>query len=197
MAATRKINSFYKQKGIFCIEGSWENDHRDKKSVVKALEFLECIESVKSIIKQCHNPTTLKELLSDSMQAKYSKYPIVYLAFHGSPEEIFVGKRNRTVSFDEVAEIIGDRANGKIIHFGCCSTLETDGWSIRRFLKKTNALAVSGYKKDIDFVQSTAFDLLYFQQCQKYYNIKKIKSSMKAYHNKLGKELGFVLHHWN
>lgn len=196
MAAIRTVKSFTREKGIFCIEGSWEKDHRDKKSVIKVLEFLECIEDVKSITKQCHNPLTLKELLSDSMLTKYSKYAIIYLAFHGSPGEIFVGKRNQTVTLDEIADIIGNKANGKIIHFGCCSTLDMDGWAIRRFLKKTNALAVSGYTEDIDFLQSTAFDLLYFQQCQRTYDIRVIKKNMRAYHNKLGKELGFVIHYW-
>ncbi len=42
MAKTIRIfKSFTKEKGVFCIEGSWEKDHRDKKSVNKALEFLD------------------------------------------------------------------------------------------------------------------------------------------------------------
>ncbi|MDQ3190367.1 MAG: hypothetical protein M3Q58_02110 [Bacteroidota bacterium] len=56
--------------------------------------------------------------------------------------------------------MIGEKANGKIIHFGCCSTLNTDGCALRRFLQKTKALAISGYYKDIDFVESTVFDLM-------------------------------------
>ena len=90
--------------------------------------------------------------------------------------------------------MIGNRANGKIIHFGCCSTLNVSKWVINKFLKKTNALAVSGYKTDIDFIESTVYDLLYFQQCQKSFSMKVIEKNMKAYHNKLGKELGFVIH---
>ena len=192
----RAYKSFTKEKGILCIEGSWENDHRDKKSVEKALEFLECIENVKFIVKQCHNQATLEELTRDSMQSRYSKYSILYLAFHGKPGMINVGKRSKYVSFDEVADMIGDKANGKIIHFGCCSTLKLDGWAIRRFIKKTNALAVSGYSKDIDFVRSTAFDIMYFQQCQRAFDIRKVTKQMKKYHSKLGNELGFVIKHW-
>jgi hypothetical protein len=193
---TRNFRAFTKNKGIFCIEGSWENDHRDKKSVIKALEFLESIENVKSIVKQCPNPLTLEELIRDSMQLRYSKYSILYLAFHGEASFINVGKRGKKVSFEEVSEMIGDRANGRIIHFGCCSTLDISGWDVRRFLIKTKALAVSGYTKKIDFLRSTAFDIMYFQQCQRTHDIRVIKRNMKEYHNKLGRELGFVINHW-
>lgn len=193
---TRNDKAFTKEKGVFCIEGSWVNDHRDSTSVSKALEFLKIIENVNIIHKQCHNRLTLEELIDDSMQKKYAKNSILYFAFHGKPELLLVEKRNKTIHIDEIAELIGDRANGKIIHFGCCSTLNTNGWVIRRFLKKTKALAVSGYKKDIDFLKSTLFDILYFQKCQKNYSIKTIEKEMKKYHQQLGKELGFVLHRW-
>ncbi len=192
----RKDKAFTKKKGIFCIEGSWVNDHRDSTSVVKALEFIKVIEKVDVIHKQCHNRTTLLELINDSMQKKYSKNSILYFAFHGEQEHLFVEKRNKTIHIDEIAEIIGDKANGKIIHFGCCSTLNISGWAMRRFLKNTNALAISGYNKDIDFLKSTLFDLLYFQQCQRHYSIKSVINEMRKYHYKLGKELGFVIHKW-
>jgi hypothetical protein len=192
----RNDKAFSKEKGIFCIEGNWVNDHRSATSVVKALEFAKVIEKVDIIHKQCQNKTTLEELINDSMQKRYAKNSILYFAFHGKPEHLFIEKRNKTVHIDEIAELIGDRANGKIIHFGCCSTLDTNGWVIRRFLKKTNALAVSGYNKDIDFLKSTLFDLLYFQQCQRHYSIKSIENEMKKYHYTLGKELGFVLNRY-
>lgn len=192
----RNYKSFAREKHIFCIEGSWENDHRDTKSVIKALEFLKCIEKVDCIVKQCNNATTLNELLFDSMLAKYKKYSILYLAFHGEPNNILVGKRNGKVNLDEIAEMIGDKANGKIIHFGSCSTLDVSGWELRKFLKKTNALAISGYKEDIDFVKSTVFDLIYFQQCQYSFDIRTIEKNIKKYYSTLGKELGFVFKYW-
>lgn len=194
--AIRKVKSFSREKHIFCIEGSWEKDHRDTKSVLKALEFLKCIEKVDCIVKQCGNVSTLEELLSDSMLQKYNKYSILYLAFHGSPNNILVGKRNTTASLDQIAEMIGDKANGKIIHFGSCSTLDISGWEMRKFLKKTNALAISGYKEKIDFVKSTVFDLIFFQQCQRSFDIRVINKNINKYYSTLGKELGFVLKFW-
>ena len=123
----RNVKSFTREKHIFCIEGSWENDHRDTKSVKQALEFLKCIEKVNCIFKQCNNPSTLKELIFDSMLAKYKKLSILDFAFHGEPNNILVGKRNGKVNLEEIAEMIGDKANGKIIHFGSCSALDVSG----------------------------------------------------------------------
>ena len=189
----RNYRSFKKEKGVFCIEGTWTNDYRVKTSVLKALEFLEVIENVKTVIRQCPNLPAFQQLVNDSFQARYSHYSILYLAFHGESNSIFIEKRKKKgISLDDLAEIIGNRANGKIIHLGCCSTLDVDGWALRRFLKATNALAISGYKKDIDFVKSTAYDLVYFQQCQQAHDVRKISSAMKKYHKNLGDELGFV-----
>lgn len=181
------------KKGIFCIEGLWTPDHRDKSSVKKALDFLELIEGVKTAHRNCINKLALSQLIDDSFQKRYSRYAILYLAFHGEPSKIVVEKRNKTVSLDEVADMIDGRANGRIIHFGSCRTLETDGWELRRFLKKTNALAVSGYTADVDFVRSSVFDLIYFQQCQTTTSIRKISEEMKRYYKNLGAELGFKI----
>ena len=68
----RKYRTFKKEKGVFCIEGSWTNDHRDKTSVLKALEFLEVIEDVKTVIRQCPNLSAFKQLVNDSFQSRYS-----------------------------------------------------------------------------------------------------------------------------
>lgn len=130
------------------------------------------------------------------MLKKYKKYSIIYLAFHGEPNSIHLGKHGKKANLEEIANIINGRANGKIVHFGCCSTLDVSQWELRRFLKNTNALAVSGYKKDIDFIRSTALDLLYFQQCQKTFDIRIIKRKMNEYYKKLSGELGFIIKHW-
>ena len=39
---------------------------------------------------------------------------------------------------------------------------------IKDFINKTGALCVSGFGKNIDFISSTVFDILFFEMCQKY-----------------------------
>lgn len=198
MANIRNRRAFFREKGIFCIEGGWANDHRDTTSVRKALEFLESIEKVKTIVKQCSHRDAFFDLISDSVQKKYNKYAILYIACHGAPAKLFVGKGSKNiVTLDEVRECLKGKANGRIIHFGSCSTLDISGWALRKFLRETEALAVSGFKKDVEFVSSAVLELLYFQQCQRSVDIHTIKNAMKKYSNNLGKELGFVLKTWN
>jgi hypothetical protein len=192
----RSIRSFTREKNIFCIEGSWDSDHRNKTSVERALDFFECIEQVKTTTRKCYNKETLKDILSESMQSKYRKYSIIYLAFHGEPNAIHLGRRNKKANLEEIADIINGKANGKIIHFGACSTLNVSQSKLNKFLENTNALAISGYKTDIDFIKSAALDLLYFQQCQKTVDIRTIKTRMNEYYRKLSKDLGFVIKYW-
>ena len=194
--AIRSVRAFKRQKDIFCVEGAWEPDYRDKKSVENVLEFVEIVEKVKFITRKCYNKDTLFTLLKDSAQKRYKNYSILYLAFPGEPNHIHLGKRNKKVSLDEIADMIDGTANGKIIHFGACSTLNISQWVMRNFLKKTAALAISGYQKDIGFLESTAMDLLYFQQCQKTVDITSIKQNTFYYYSRLAKELGFVLKYW-
>ena len=63
------------------------------------------------------------------MQKAYSNYGIIYLAFHGEPGLIYVGKRKK-LAIEGIAEIIEDKAHDKIIHFGNCSTLDISGWEL-------------------------------------------------------------------
>lgn len=53
-----------------------------------------------------------------------------------------------------------------MIYFGTCSTLDVDKRHLKRFLKQTNALAVCGYKSEVDWMLSAAFDLLVFGTMQ-------------------------------
>ena len=49
---------------------------------------------------------------------------------------------------------------GAIIHFGSCSTLDVHDNKLNGFLHQTGALAICGYKTDIEWLESAAFDLL-------------------------------------
>lgn len=183
-------------KHIFCIEGSWSNDFKDKASILAALEFLKCNAEIDFIRKECIEPEAFKVLLQTAMQKGYVKYGIVYLAFHGSSRCLHIGKRKK-IDLAAIADIIEDSAQNKIIHFGSCSTLKgVTAWELKRFLNKTGAAAISGYTKDIDFIESTVLDILYFKKCQQYIRTPLVKTQrdMKQYYGKLIAELGFKIY---
>jgi hypothetical protein len=85
------------------------------------------------------------------------RHPILYLAFHGAPGCIFVGDRRRkdtTVTLDDLAALLGPGLKGRLLHLASCETLYTDRRNIQRFLRDTGAVAVSGYKLSVDWLES-------------------------------------------
>lgn len=159
-----------KTKGIFCLEGDWEPDLRSKRSVQPLLQLLEHsgFPSVPSIRRDIGTPTELEHYLGKWSQQRYEKYPILYLAFHGAPGVVYIGDRNAHVDLDWLEERLEGRCNGTVIHFGSCATLAAHGKRLNRFLEGTGALAVCGYKKYIDWMISSAFDLLVLRAFQHY-----------------------------
>ena len=184
--------SKFKKKNIFCIEGNWGNSHRDKRSISAALEFLKVNLGIDPIRKDCSTPEQFNRYLQDSLKRVYKTYGIIYLAFHGSPGKLHIGNRNK-IDFDSIAETLNGEAKDKIIHFGSCSTLHIPGRALTSFRKKTGAIVVSGYTTDVDFIESTVLDILYFRICQNYNRIPLIDRDMKAYYGKLVRELGFKM----
>ena len=91
-------------------------------------------------------------------------FKILYLAFHGSKEGgLHIGdqrKVNKDTPLETLSEILGENLNGRIIHFGSCGTLAVDRRRIQKFLRKTGLLAVTGYKKEVDWMYSASFEVL-------------------------------------
>jgi hypothetical protein len=185
-----RIAKSYK-KYIFCLEGHWEKDLRDNSSIHAALIFLQHNCYIKHIYKHCGTKETLEYYLNYWKQKKYSAYSILYLAFHGEPESIKVGKD--FVSLDELGDMLEGACKDKIIHFGSCKTLSTDNRNITRFLEKTGALCVCGFESEIDFVASSAFDMILIELFQKYRDISKVDRDINKYYRALVKKLEFKL----
>lgn len=186
--------SAFRRKNIFCIEGNWNNNLKGKTSIKSALDFLEHNARIKYIHKNCSAIEQLESLLRDAVLKKYNRYGVIYFAFHGLPGELLVGKRQR-ISLEQIAAILQNKAQDRIIHFGSCSVLNVPRSRVNRFLKETGALAVSGYTKDVDFIPSTFLDILYFQFCEQYKKIPLIHRDVRLYYGKLANELGFKMYY--
>lgn len=184
--------SKFPEKNIFCIEGNWNHNLKDKASIKSALDFLDHNVNVSHIYRNCSTIEQLEELLLEAVLRRYKKFGIIYLAFHGDAGMLHIGKRKKA-KIQEIAEILDDKAHDKIIHFGSCSTLNVPKREITTFRKKTGALAVSGYSCDIDFMPSTFLDILYFEFCQRYRKIPPIHRDVKKYYGPMARKLGFQM----
>lgn len=150
-------------KGIFCLEGDWYPDLRRPTTVGPVLDLLEKsnIPAVPSIRRDIGTVPELEYYLQKWTQQRYSRYPILYLGCHGSPGELHVGPRNsERVTLGWLEQRLEGKCKGRVIHFGSCGTLAIHGNRLNGFLQRTGALAVCGYQEDVDWMLSSAFEIV-------------------------------------
>lgn len=116
-------------------------------------------------------------------------YNLVYLGFHGSPENIFIG--SQVVGLTEIAEIFGKRLKGKGIHFASCSVLNTDKEKISEFIEKTGVKFLSGYSQDIDYIEGSVMDLAFLGKWFQYSRIGNLRNAIEKSYGDFISENGF------
>lgn len=181
-------------KNVFCLEGLWDDNLKLNSTIEPVLQLLTNQQIIKYIHKDCATRQELEFYLDKWSKKKYADYPILYLAFHG--EANILQLQGTNISLDELAELLQNKCESRIIIFGSCSTLNIDKRYIKKFLKITGALAVCGYKTDIDWVKSTVNDLLLIEAFQNnefsLRGIESIKTRINSIADKF-KELGFII----
>jgi hypothetical protein len=96
---------------------------------------------------------------------------------------------------DELGEILEGKCRKQIVCFAFCETLDLHGHSINAFLRRTEALAVIGYRERVDWVQSAGFDVLLLGSLQQVSLTKqgmaKLERLIDERAGSLKKRLGF------
>jgi hypothetical protein len=158
-------------KGIFCLEGDWWNDLKHPTSTESALRLLK--EFPPRYTPYIHRDVATRAefdyYVQKWLQVGHASYPILYLAFHGTPGTIQFGdlrKQENIISLDELEQSLLGSCKGRIVYFSSCDTMGENGNRLRRFLRRTQVLAVCGYRSYVDWLTSVAFDLLFLGQAQ-------------------------------
>jgi len=183
------------KKGIYCLEGLWDYNLRDKSTVQPILELLEKSDICSHMYHSCATKDELEFFLKKWKQKKINKkFPILYLAFHGSKGNILI-THNKTYSLKELGTMLEGSCDGKVIFFASCETLNTDERKIQSFLKQTNAIAAVGYKQEVEWMLATAFELLVLDAFQQdrfdSRGIQNIEEKIKTEYGKLHQLLYF------
>jgi len=183
------------EKRTICVlEGEWENKLEDLKSVRPAMEYLK----VAYDIPFAHRRIPTKESLFRYLDAGISqKYRIFYLASHGEKETLCLGVSEwENVSLDDLEAHLNNRFgyNDVAIHFGGCSILNIDQKKILEFKEKTHARLVSGYLKNIDFLDSMLLEMAYFAFLQNKGAFGSIDRFIKGEYSGLINKLGFIIY---
>ncbi len=154
-------------KHVFCIEGNWEEKLTHYATVKPVLELLEINAGVKFIYRDCSTKAEMLYLIEKWQQKAYADYKILYLAFHGRPGELVIDNHT-AVSLVELGDLFNLRPQQRLVYFGACSVLKGDERVIKTFLKKSGARAACGYETDVDWMKSTALDLIAINEMQRF-----------------------------
>lgn len=175
--------------GVFCLEGDWSDHLADKSSVRPLLEVLEPMAKVPFIHRDVGTPAELEHYLRKWTQKRYANYFLAYLAFHGTPGNLAVGRHD--VSLADLEAVLAGRCDGRVVYFAGCSILDIDQGEIDGFRKATGARAVCGYVKDVDWLVAAAFELLLIEALTYYARTDAAFKFMNREYAGLVDKLGF------
>lgn len=185
-------------KGVFCLEGEWTGDLRHPSSLEPILELLRNRDRRFSYI---HRFVITRDEFTAYLKKwtlkKYSGYSILYLACHGAEGQLYFNssRRDPGISLDELEQSLAGKCRRRIICLGSCSALDIEGRRIEQFLETTCAVAVCGYRFDVDWIKSTAFELLLLACLQvNAPNVRGMRAARKTIRQDAGtlaKSLGF------
>lgn len=178
-AKSAKARTWQDSKGVFCLETHTWGNPKDRTSVEPVLRLLERMSryKVQYIRHSIASKGDFDYCLDQFCGKGFHNYPILNLSFHGQGGEypaIQLGDKS-LIPLDEIEECIDGRCDNRVIYFGSCGVMDTHGKRLKRFVKNTRALAVCGYREEVDWLQSAAFELLVLGHLQKCtFNLKSI-----------------------
>ncbi|OGP88424.1 MAG: hypothetical protein A2157_07450 [Deltaproteobacteria bacterium RBG_16_47_11] len=157
------------KKNIVCLESFWNHDIENRLSVAPILELLSRRNGIKSTLLTCNTQEELGHNLN--LFKKKKDYGILYLAFHGKPGKIILD--GSSVDMETLAGFMGKSFSHWIVYFGNCATINVKERRIFNFMKSTGILMLMGYDRPIDWLSSTALDLLLLDCLQYYRDMRK------------------------
>lgn len=153
-------------KQIACIESLSYREER-----LSARPLLEYVASVQSV-RLSYQPCDTEGELVDGLRtlARLRNDGILYLALHGNPGLIQLADGTE-LTLEDLTEHLGTRFAGWVLHFGSCSTLRASPERLAAFTEATGIPLLLGYRKTVDWMESSAMDLLIFQALQQYVDL--------------------------
>ncbi|YCN55431.1 DUF6642 family protein [Rhodococcus erythropolis] len=179
--------------GVFCLEGEWEESIESRLSIEPALRLLEARDDIRLVHRDIATLAELEYYLDRWLNTRLRGYDFGYLGFHGSAERLDVG--HEQMSLDDLAELIDGRCQGKVVYFGSCSVLSAPDEVLTNFCRRTGARAVAGYTKNVDWIETAAFELLLVTKLVHSTNMKPAYTSLCKTYPDMTRRLGFRMAH--
>ncbi len=189
-------------KGVFCLECDWWGDARRQYSMEHLLDLLD--QFTPPHCRHIRYDVSTREefffLIRKWSQKRFASHPLLYLGFHGKQGELLLGSGGRAprVTLEEIGEALSGKCNGRVILFGSCETIRAAPWQRKKFLEATEALAVCGYRREIDWMTSAAMDLIVLAAMQEFTftlnGISAIAERIRQRSRGLQRALGFRIY---
>lgn len=175
--------------GIFCLEGEWGDDLDDRTSVLPQLQMLENMQVCGRVIhRTAVTRTEFDHYVGRWAQRRYRRFKIAYLACHGGPGRLLLGKDE--VTLENLAEVMEGKAEGRIMYFGSCSTMLSADDDLRALCKRSGAEAVVGYTRQVDWLEAAAFDFLLLPRLLDARYMKPVYTGLIRDHPEFASRLG-------
>jgi len=177
--------------GIFCLEGEWSADLRERMSVRPILALLEHLGIADSIHRDVATMDEFEYYVSKWQLKRYADYKVLYLAMHGDAGSVYLGRDQ--VSLDDLEETMRGACSGKVIYFGSCLTLKGDPKRLQQLARVTGARAVVGYRRSVPWLECAAFEVLLLDRLATGLRSDAIFNRLVNEHGLFAKSLGLVV----
>lgn len=140
---------------LLVLESNWNEDKLDDMSVWPFFKEFSNVIDIEAHYKTFSDLKTLRHWVNVYDQSRSSK-KILYIASHGSDGRIYgLGK---AINHSSIIQILESCENITHVLFGCCSFGGQNNL-IDIVEKSPSVKFASGYEKEIDWIDSTLFDL--------------------------------------
>ncbi len=160
---------------IHCFEGEWDRKYPELsvEPLIKLLEQL-YISSGKHLTysyKFCQSIERLRRDLQLDRRALVNKefQHCLYFAFHSDGSSLWGDSDKESISFDEIATMLGQNATNSVIFLGSCGT-RASKHALNQLKESTDAKLVIGYTSSVDWLLSSMFEIFFFNELCRYTN---------------------------
>ena len=182
-------------KKIVCLEALWDVGTEEWISVAPVIEFIANLNAVKFTHLTCKTRIEFKFSLKDVRNHRIKREcGILYLAFHGQSGKIILPDGD-VLKLEDLADLMGDKFQDWIVHFGSCSTLSAKESRVRDFFRSTKVALLVGYRKRVDWTESTSLDLILLDWMENYKNMGAMKKKVESSYQDLISATGLCIYH--
>lgn len=143
-------------RGVFCVEGSWYPNKLHKPDSVRPMLEMLRDDGYPIVHRDCGTSSDLFYYLDQWLLKRYSRFQVLYLAFHGKPGLVEIGNEN--IKLDAIVNKLYQKCRHKVVVFGTCATLSNIK-DMRQAMWDTRAELVCGYRDYVPWIPSTALDM--------------------------------------